>query len=409
MHNADHFDVCIVGSGAGGGIAAYVLATSGRRVVVLEKGPWLTKENFGDDELRFGDRNFIDQDLLIEPRTFRNSPEQGDHIFVGKTLGISRLVGGGSVHYGAVCFRFRPEDFRARTTWGEVPGASLVDWPLTYDDLRPYYGKVEGLIGVAGGQMGGRPSPPAPGEWRTDPYPMPGHPPNYGAKLFEEAALRLGLHPFPTPVAINNGAYDGRPGCSYCGFCSSHGCPIDAKGDTRVTALNKAVATGRCEIRADSNAVRVELDGGGRARRVVYIDPQGVTRAVEAETIVLACSTVDTPRLVLLSEFPHDRVNYDLIGRHLMVHHFPGGIGFFDQRIDYYRGFWSMRCLDDFYLGDPQSGERIFGLGNIQTVGPSSGYGFMAGGSSRPRRPSGGAGGTRRRCAASSGTSSSWA
>lgn len=379
MHNADHFDVCIVGSGAGGGIAAYVLATSGRRVVVLEKGPWLTKENFGDDELRFGDRNFIDQDPLIEPRTFRNSPEQGDHIFVGKTLGISRLVGGGSVHYGAVCFRFRPEDFRARTTWGEVPGASLVDWPLTYDDLRPYYGKVEGLIGVAGGQMGGRPSPPAPGEWRADPYPMPGHPPNYGAKLFEDAAVRLGLHPFPTPVAINNGAYDGRPGCSYCGFCSSHGCPIDAKGDTRVTALNKAVATGRCQIRADSNAIRVELDGD-RARRVVYIDPQGVTRAVEAETIVLACSTVDTPRLVLLSEFPHDRVNYDLIGRHLMVHHFPGGIGFFDQRIDYYRGFWSMRCLDDFYLGDPQSGERIFGLGNIQTVGPSSGYGFMAGG-----------------------------
>ena len=101
-------------------------------------------------------------------------------------------------------------------------------------------------------------------EWRTDPYPMPGHPPNYGAKLFEEAATGLGLHPYPTPVAINNLGRDGRPGCSYCGFCSSHGCPIEAKNDMRVTALRKALATGRLEIRPDSYAYRVVLEGTGR-------------------------------------------------------------------------------------------------------------------------------------------------
>jgi choline dehydrogenase-like flavoprotein len=96
--------------------------------------------------------------------------------------------------------------------------------------------------------------------------------------------------------------------------------------------------------------------------------------------VVLSCSAVDTPRLVLLSELPGDRVNFDLVGRHLMVHHYPGGIGFFSQRIDYYRGFWSMRCLDDYYLGDPSTGTPMFGLGNIQTVGPSSGYPVGAGG-----------------------------
>jgi choline dehydrogenase-like flavoprotein len=377
---ADAFDAVVVGSGAGGGIAAYVLASAGLRVCVLEKGPWLTRDNYGDDELRFGDRRFIDQDPLIEPRTFRDRPEEGDHLFVGRVLPVSRCVGGGSVHYGAVCFRFRPEDFRARSTWGSLPGADIVDWPLTYHDLAPAYGAVERLIGVAGGQTNAEHAPghPVPrAEWRTDPYPMPGHPPNYGARLFEEAARRLGFHPFPTPVAINNGTYDGRPGCSYCGFCSNHACPIDAKGDTRVTALAHAVQTGRCEIRPDSYVFNVPI-ARGRAGIVEYIDGAGRFQTVSGRAVVLAASTIDTPRLVLLSDMPRDLVNHDVVGRYLMAHHFPGGIGFFNERIDYYRGFWSMRCLDDFYLGPP--GERRFGFGNVQTVGPSSGYIPFAGG-----------------------------
>ncbi|MGH7896998.1 MAG: GMC family oxidoreductase, partial [Candidatus Binatia bacterium] len=322
----------------------------------------------------------------------------------GKVLGCSRCVGGGSVHYGAVCFRFRREDFRSRSFYGNLPGADIVDWPLTDAELDPantetsiwaYYRKVERLLGVAGGDLAtGNPDPSA--EWRGnffpngDPYPMPGHPPNYGAKLFEDGARKIGLNPFPTPVAINNGPYTyadpdhpapsiTRPGCSYCGFCSSHGCPIGAKGDTRVTALALAVASGNCEIRADANALRVEL-ANGLADRVVYLDADGVEQSVQAKVIVLACSTIDTPRLVLLSDLPGDLVNHDVVGHYLMGHHFPGGIGFFSQRIDYYRGFWSMRCLDDFYLGEIVPGQRMFGFGNIQTVGPSSGYGVLAGG-----------------------------
>jgi choline dehydrogenase-like flavoprotein len=376
------FDVVIVGSGAGGGIAAYVLTKAGARVCVLEKGPWLKPADYGDDELRFGDRNFIEEDPLIEPRTFRNTPEDGEHLYTGRVLGISRCVGGGTVHYGAVSFRLRPEDFQARSYWGSLPGADIVDWPFSYDELRPYYGKAEQLIGVAGGQPresahAGAPVPGA--EWRSDQYPMPGHPPNYGAKLFEDAATSLGMHPYPTPVAINNLARDGRAGCSYCGFCSSHGCPIEAKNDMRVTALRKAQATGRLELRPDSYAYRVALGPHGRAERVEYIDSAGRHQSVAGKAIVLSCSTVDTPRLVLLSELPRDRVNFDVVGRHLMVHHYPGGIGFFKDRIDYYRGFWSMRCLDDMYLG-PEPGAPAFGYGNIQTVGPSSGYPLGAGG-----------------------------
>jgi choline dehydrogenase-like flavoprotein len=216
-------------------------------------------------------------------------------------------------------------------------------------------------------------------EWRADPYPMPGHPPNYGVKLFEDAARNLGYHPFPTPVAVNNLAYGGRNGCSYCGFCSSHSCPIGAKGDLAVAAIPSALRTGRLDLRPDSYVYRVQLDRRGRASGVHYIDSEGRHRSVSGRVVVLSCSAVDTPRLVLLSELPRELVNYDVVGRYLMGHHYPGGLAFFSERIDYYRGYWSMRCLDDFYLG-PEPGVPMFGFGNLQTVGPSSGYPISAGG-----------------------------
>src|SRR5207245_10004956 len=114
--------------------------------------------------------------------------------------------------------------------------------------------------GVPGRQVPGAGDagwPVAEAEGRRDRDPMPGHPPNYGAKLFEDAATKLGMHPYPTPVAINNLGRDGRPGCSYCGFCASHGCPIEAKNDMRVTALRKAQATGRLDLRPAPYAYRV--------------------------------------------------------------------------------------------------------------------------------------------------------
>jgi len=378
-------DVIVVGSGAGGGVAAMVLAEAGLRVLVLEKGPWYTSAQYSNDELKLGFRNFIVQDPMIEPRTFRNSDGDGDHLYVGQVLALSQCVGGGSIHYGAVSFRFQDSDFRARSFYGALPGADLEDWPVACADLAPYFDRVEFLIGVAGDDSNG-------GRSRLfrapHGYPMPAHVANYGAALFEKAAYRLGLNPYPTPVAITSVPYPVdplarpgdtlhgllRPACSYCGSCSSYGCPIDAKGSTMVTTLQRALATGRCEVRPLANVFRVEPS---RPAAVHYIDADSVNRVVTAPVVVMACSALDTPRLALLSQLPDP---HRLIGRYLTAHHYVGGIGLFKDRIDYWRGFWSMRCLDDYYTGDAQANERFFGGGNIQTVGPSAGYGLSASG-----------------------------
>jgi choline dehydrogenase-like flavoprotein len=239
---------------------------------------------------------------------------------------------------------------------------------------------------VAGGQLAGTSGAgrPFPGEQpnAANPYPMPGHPPNYPTGLFAQAASNLGLHPFPTPVTLNNGTYDGRPGCSYCGFCSGYACPIEAKGDTRVTALRKALATGNLTIQAETFVTGVQVTGG-TATGVHYgtFDASGTFNesfVAADKAVVLAASTVETPRLVTLSikngMMPADAVNTDWVGTHLMVHHFPGAVGWFGDRVDYWRGYWSMRCLDDYYFGPPDSaGPPVFGYGNVQTVGPSGG------------------------------------
>src|SRR5215472_8096292 len=141
-------EVLIVGSGAGGGIAAWVLAEAGFRVTVLEKGPWLTETAFSNDDVKFGYRDFYTQDTLIEPRTFRQTAEQPAQ--VNHVSPLSRCVGGGSFHYGAASFRFIPDMFRMASLYGTPPGSTLADWPLTYAELEPHYAAVEHAVGIAG-------------------------------------------------------------------------------------------------------------------------------------------------------------------------------------------------------------------------------------------------------------------
>ena len=187
-------------------------------------------------------------------------------------LWYGRGVGGSSLHYTANFWRFHEIDFNERSVLGPIPGTGFADWPITYADLEPYYTKVEWEIGVSG-LAGASPFDPP----RTKPYPMPPLPVKSSGVLMERGARKLGLHPFPAPMAINSENVS-RPGaCVHCGFCHGLPCEVRAKASTLTTVIPEAEATGRCEVRSESYVFRIETNAQGRVTGVTYFDRDGAS------------------------------------------------------------------------------------------------------------------------------------
>jgi choline dehydrogenase-like flavoprotein len=346
-------DAIIIGSGPGGSAAAEVLTRAGWSVVIMEKGrnhlldpDDLTKpaSDYSNDEIKFTSRHFLGPDPLIEPRVFRRSVEEGEHTHVGEVNSIPTTVGGGGVHADGKVPRFREEDFRLLSDYGPHEDAFVDDWPLTYDELEPYYAEVERAIGVAG-RAGANPF----AAWRSGPYPMPPGAPMYGAVLSSAAAERRGLHPYEAPTAANSIPYDGRPGCNNCGFCAYFGCPIHAKGDP-IALLTKTMATGRAELLPETCVSRIRIEGS-RATGVDYIGPDGVERSMDAQMVVVAGGAIETPRLLLLSGLEHPA-----LGRHLMQHFQTIVVGHFaDLRLHPHKGRSVTHVHDDAMVQDDAS------------------------------------------------------
>ena len=263
----DFPDAVVIGSGASGGIVVKILAEGGMRVLLLEKGDnhfvgldrpeGIITNRFSNDELKLVQRDFIDQDPRIEPRTFRRS--EGEPVsFVGKVNSLATTVGGGTIDYVGVSPRIQQKDLRIKSIFGQLEGTSIEDWPISYQDLEPYFDEVEKTIGVQG-EAGRNPYD----EPRSSPYPMPPGYPKYMAVLLSDAARRLGYHPYPAPTAINSIAYRGRPACANCGFCDRFACVINAKGSTAVTAIRDALLTGNCELRPNNFVYGLKTNTSG--------------------------------------------------------------------------------------------------------------------------------------------------
>jgi choline dehydrogenase-like flavoprotein len=344
----DHdVDAVIVGTGPAGATVAEVLTAAGKSVLMLEKGrnhlleldaPFGPLGHVSNDELKFNSRHFLGPDPMLEPRTYRNSDADGDRIFTGDVNNLPSTVGGGGFHADGKLPRFREIDFRAASELGPIEGAELVDWPLDYDELEPYYAEAERIVGVAGDADA---NPFA--AWRSGPYPMPPGPDMFCAVVTSEAASRLGYHPYRAPTGVNSVEYDGRPACNNCGFCAFYGCPIEAKGDP-VAPLRHALQTGRCEIRPESYVSEIILDGTGRqARGVRYLDAEGAAHQVSAAHVVLGAGAFETPRLLLRSGMG----NPDVVGRFLMYHFQTLVLGLFPFKLHPHRGRAVTHLMDD--------------------------------------------------------------
>lgn len=317
-------DAVIVGSGAGGGAVAWRLAAAGWRVLVLEKGPRYTREEYrhGPGGLRPGD--FVPP-LDADPHTVVTARTTTP---VRTTLGwIATCVGGGTVHMGGYFYRFHPDDFRMQSRFGDY--LSIADWPYDYTTLEPYYALAERMMGVSGAAG----SDPLAGA-RSGSYPLPPLAAHPFASAVDEACHRRGWHPFPTPRAINSQAYDGRPACSYCKLCASYGCPVGARGTSQETFIAHAEATGRCEVRPLSMVREIVVADGDRAAGCSYTDAEGREQFAPARVVCISASAVESARLLLLSRsarFPNGLANDEgQVGRNLQFHAVTMGQALFE-------------------------------------------------------------------------------
>lgn len=353
-------DVLIIGAGAAGGVMAKELSSAGFRVVVLEQGPHLTSKDFTHDEIKYAVRNALTNDPKQQPVTYRrNDTEVAQPL---KAIEYGRQVGGGSVHFTGNYWRFHESDFTERSLHGGIAGTSFDDWPIRYADLEPYYAKAEQELGISG--LAGANPFDAP---RTTPYPLPPMPVKSSGVLFERGARKLGLHPYPAPVAILSQPYRGRNACTHCGMCEYFGCEMGAKSSTLVSVIPVALATGRCELRTGCYVREIAVDDRGRATGAVYFDAERRERFQRARLVVLCANGVESARLLLLSRsnrFPDGLANASgLVGRNLMWDNGSEAYGLFEHPLNEYKSIQVTRVIQDYYDADPKRG--FYGGGGI--------------------------------------------
>jgi choline dehydrogenase-like flavoprotein len=333
-----HVNAVVIGAGAGGGIVAKELAQAGLSVVLLERGDWPRFEDRDHDELISQRTTVLGNAFGPDDRRHRRVVETapGEWRIVRPSEGgynnNAACVGSGTAVYGAMAWRFMEQDFRMRSLYGAPAGSTLEDWPITYQDLEPFYEKAEWEIGVCGDDGQNPFAPP-----RRRNFPMPPHPYTREGKVLESAALKLGLHPFPVPMARNSVPYGGRPACIHCRYCVGFACEVNAKCGTHNTVIPQALETGNCDLRIRSVAAELLTNDRARVTGVRYFDERAREQRQSADLVVVCASATETPRLLLNSKsrhFPKGLGNRnDWVGRNLQGHAYTGAVGLFDQDV----------------------------------------------------------------------------
>lgn len=327
MMGDEKYDVVIVGSGAGAGPIAYELSKAGKKVLILEKGPWLKTEDYNKDEIVSTRRSVYTPNLKDEPQVIEqlNDDEQWEAISnenSGNDFWNGSVVGGSSNFMSGYFHRLKPVDFKLYSEYGSIKGANIVDWPISYDDLEPYYDKVEKIIGVSGEV---RKHSTLEHRSSAD-FPLPPLKENIISGWIDKACEKEGYKAVKVARAILSEPKKERNSCSYSSYCGSYGCSTGAKGSARVALLDEALKTGNLTILAFSKVYFLKTDGSGRVIKAYYYNKIGEKKEVMGNIFVVAAQAIETSRLLLMSknkEFPNGLANNNgLVGKNLI---FSGG------------------------------------------------------------------------------------
>jgi glucose dehydrogenase len=356
----DH--VCVIGAGPAGCAVALRLARHGIRTTVLESGPrysqaeklaffrdWVTSPRPQWNPFRLKQRSI---------EAYRNAGRTELPLDAERVRGL----GGTSLFWLGNCPRMLPDDLRMRSAFGLAE-----DWPIGYDELEPYYAQAEAETGIAGALDNPFAGP------RSTPYPMPPIPFSYADKFLKRTTDRLGIEFHHTPQARNSVPYGGREPCRSFSLCWV--CPVNARATFDLTHAELAEQTGKVRFVTDVTALRIEVDGSDRARRVVYAGLDRVEQALDADVFVLAGGGIETPRLLLLSasrSFPDGLANRSgRVGRYLMNHPIAQVSGRVDASLFPYRvGFESTESFQ-FYATRTRDevGAFLMNMNNADGVG----------------------------------------
>lgn len=333
----NEFDVCVVGSGAGAGPVIYTLAKAGFSVLVLEKGPWFTEKQFSKDELACCRRSVytpkLSEQFHVIEEQYQDESWRGESTFEsGWDFWNGNCVGGSSNFMSGFFYRLKPNDFNLLSVYGPIKDANVVDWPIDYVDLEPFYSKVESIVGISGKVI--KHPNAEPRSTRDFPYPPTAE--HAIAGWFDKSCQQLKYHPLQTPRAVLSQPQGKRRSCEYSGYCGSYGCSSGAKGSARAALIDKALETGNCQLRANAMVYKLNSDDNGNVSSVSYYDSDNKSVSVSAKIVVVACQAIETARLLLLSEGKkHPQGlgnNHNQVGKNLVFSAGGTGHGDFDYQ-----------------------------------------------------------------------------
>jgi choline dehydrogenase-like flavoprotein len=345
---SDKYDVIIIGTGAGGGTLAHKLAPSNKKILLLERGPFVPREP----------ENWSTRAVNVDGR-YNTKEVWRDR--QGKALHphTNYYVGGNTKFYGAALFRMREEDFgELRHAGGMSPA-----WPVGYDELEPYYAAAEALYHVHG-TRGVDPTEP----WSSGPYPYAAVEHEPRIQKLSDDLVRMGLQPFHVPLGIKLRSGDRKSPCVRCATCDGHPCLVNAKADAQTCAVEPALEHPNVTLLTDAYVSRLETDSSGRRVTRVHVEREGQRESYEAEVVVAACGAINSAALLLRStseRHPRGLANgSDVVGRHYMGH--INSVLMAISREPNPTVFQKTLALNDFYL---RSEDSDFPLGHISFVG----------------------------------------